>query len=421
MKKVLIFLSIIIVIAVILSIYILKSKKQTVKIIDTDIVRKDNVSGFLQQTGIVKAQVGAQIKVGARATGTIKMLKVKVGDPVKKGELVAIIDDRDILAQIEAAKKNLASIENAINQENTLYPIKKGSIEKEIATNRAKFDFAKNKLEREKELLKKGFSTIEQVDSIKTEYEIALNTLKSSEIALEKLENEHKLTLKDLTIKKEKELVNLSELNVRLSYTRIYSPIDGIVTQVNAQEGETIVAGLQVANLITVFNPGMLEMWIYIDETDIGKVKLGNYVEYTVDTYGSRKFTGILKKIYYEPIVKDSIVYYLGIVDIPKDDAMLLRPEMTTHVKIRTSEKKDILTVKNGAIKFEGGKQVVYKVIDKNKNIVERQVVKIGIRGENRSEILSGLKENEEVAVKIILPPDFAPKKNISEKRVKRM
>jgi len=77
----------------------------------------------------------------------------------------------------------------------------------------------------------------------------------------------------------------LTELNVRLTYTRIYSPIDGVVSQVNADEGETIVAGLQVANLITVFNPNMLEMWIYIDETDIGQVKLGDYVEYTVDTY----------------------------------------------------------------------------------------------------------------------------------------
>ena len=78
------------------------------------------------------------------------------------------------------------------------------------------------------------------------------------------------------------------------------------------------------------------------------------------------------------------------------------------------------MTVKNGAIKFEAGEQVVYKVIDRSKNKVERISVKVGIRGENRSEILSGLKEGDEVAVKIILPPDFSGKKQVSQKKISK-
>lgn len=420
MKKVLIFIALIVLLGSGISFYIFKNKKQTIQIISTDIVRIDNISGFLQQTGIVKAQVGAQISVGARATGAIKMLKVKVGDKVKKGELVAIIDDREILSQINESKTALASIENEIEQENALFPSKKALLEKEIESNNSKLILAKSKYEREKELLKKGFSTVEQLESVKTEYDIAQNNLKASEISLSKLEKEHKLNLANLRLKKEKEINNIASLNVRLSYTRINSPIDGIVSQVNADEGETIVAGLQVANLITVFNPNMLEMWIYIDETDIGKVKIGDYVEYTVDTYGDKKFTGKLKKIYYEPVVKDSIVYYLGIVDIDKKDAEMLRPEMTTHVKIRTSEKKNVLTVKNGAIKFESGEQVVYRVLDKNNNKIERQIIKIGVRGDERTEVISGLEKGEEVAVKIILPPDFSKRKGVSEKKIKK-
>ncbi|MCA1926905.1 MAG: efflux RND transporter periplasmic adaptor subunit [Calditerrivibrio sp.] len=420
MKKVLIFIVVIVLIGSGIFFYISKNKKQTVQIINTDIVKIGDVSGFLQQTGIIKAQVGAQISVGARATGTITMLKVKVGDKVKKGELVAMIDDRETQAQINEIKTALASIENEIEQENAIFPSRKALIEKELESNHSKLILAKNKYEREKELLKKGFSTVEQLESVKTEYEVAQNNLKSSEISLAKLEKEHQLTLTNLRLKKEREISNLSALNVRLSYTRIISPIDGIVSQVNADEGETIVAGLQVANLITVFNPDMLEMWIYIDETDIGKVKIGDYVEYTVDTYGDKKFNGTLKKIYYEPVVKDSIVYYLGIVGIEKKDAELLKPEMTTHVKIRTSERKGVLSVKNGAIKFESGEQVVYRVTDKKNNMVERQVVKVGVKGEERSEIITGLNENDEVAVKIILPPDFSKRKDVSQKNIKK-
>ncbi len=420
MKKIIVFLIILLIIGIGIGIYIYKGKKKDVEIIDTDVAKIGNVSGFLQETGIIKAQVGAQISIGARATGVIKMLKVKVGDTVKKGQLVADIDDREILTQIASIKDSIKAIEQDIRQENELYPVKKSSIEKDIETNRAKYNLAKSTYEREKMLFDRGFSTIEQLDKTKTDMEVAYNNLKSSEIALDKLNREHKLALDSLKIKLDNAKNNLREAEVRLSYTKIYSPIDGIVSQVNADEGETIVAGLQVANLITVFNPNMLEMWIYIDETDIGKVKIGDTVEYTVDTYGDKKFEGSLSKIYYEPVVKDSIVYYLGIVPIKIEDAKLLRPEMTTHVKIKISEKKNILTVKNGAIKFESGEQVVYKVIDKAKNKVERIPVKVGIRGENRSEILSGLKEGDEVAVKIILPPDFSKKKQTNPKRVGR-
>jgi multidrug resistance efflux pump len=422
MKKFFIFLGVVIVITIIIISYIsIKNKKQQdIQIIDTDVVKIGNVSGFLQETGIIKAQVGAQISVGARATGTITMLKVKVGDKVKKGELVALIDDREILAQIQEAKVSLASINKEIEQENTLYPIKKDSLQKELDSNRSKLTFAKSKYEREKELFNRGFSTAEQLDSVKTDYDLALNAVKTSEIAINQLENEHRLTLDTLRLKKNQQEKYLTELNVRLTYTRIYSPIDGVVSQVNADEGETIVAGLQVANLITVFNPNMLEMWIYIDETDIGQVKLGDYVEYTVDTYGDKKFTGTLKKIYYEPVIKDNIVYYLGIVEIDRITAEQLRPEMTTHVKIKISDRKNVLTVKNGAIKFEAGEQVVYKVVDKKTNKVERQLVQTGIKGDDRTEILSGLKENDVVAVRIILPPGFAQKKPVSEKRLKR-
>lgn len=85
MKKLIIFVIILLLIGVGIGVYIYKGKKKGVEILETDIVKVGNVSGFLQETGIVKAQVGAQISIGARATGTIKMLKVKVGDPVKKG------------------------------------------------------------------------------------------------------------------------------------------------------------------------------------------------------------------------------------------------------------------------------------------------------------------------------------------------
>jgi len=180
-----------------------------------------------------------------------------------------------------------------------------------------------------------------------------------------------------------------------------------VVSDVTIQEGETIVTGLQVANLVTVLDPTRLEMWIYVDETDIGRVKIGQEVEYYVDTFPDRVFRGQVGKIYPQPVTKDNIVYYLAIVEVPKEDTEFLKPEMTTHVKVIFEDRKDILTASNAAIKFEEGKQIAYKVLGPNN--VEKVVLKAGIRGEDRTEILSGAAEGDVLATKIILPVASKP------------
>ncbi len=163
------------------------------------------------------------------------------------------------------------------------------------------------------------------------------------------------------------------------------------------------MAGLQVANLVTILDPTLLEMQIYVDETNIGKTKIGQQVEFYVDAFPDKTFRGTIDKIYPQPQIKDNIVYYLAIVNIPKEDAAYLKPEMTTHAKVIFEEKKDILTAPNAAIKFEEGKQIAYKVIGPN-NKVDKLEIRTGLRGEDKTEILSGAKEGDELATKIILP-----------------
>jgi multidrug efflux pump subunit AcrA (membrane-fusion protein) len=168
-----------------------------------------------------------------------------------------------------------------------------------------------------------------------------------------------------------------------------------------------MVAGLQVANLVTVLDPTRLEMWIYVDETDIGKAQLGQSVEYYVDTFPTRTLYGRIDQIYPQPVVKDNIVYYLAIVRVSPEDAASLKPEMTAHVRVIFAEKQDILIVPNAAVKFERGRQIVYRVTGPSQ--VEKLDVAIGIRGEEHTEILSGPSENDEVATKLVLPATRKP------------
>ncbi|MFN3739698.1 MAG: efflux RND transporter periplasmic adaptor subunit [Thermodesulfovibrionales bacterium] len=363
--------------------------KEGLKVLETTIVKMGDIKGVLVETGIIKPQVGAVVKIGTRATGTITKLYVRIGDRVRKGQLIALIDDREINEQIAQSRAALSRQENTLRQIELTYP-------ERIREARANYEYAKLNYERELELLKREFTTKESVDRTKKELEIA-------EAVFKRLKDEYETQLSITKASIEEIKAQIKQQETRLSYTRIYSPIDGIVSDITIQEGETVVAGLQVANLITVFDPLSLEMWIYVDEADIGKVKTGQAVEFTVDTLPDKSFHGKIEKIYPQPVVKDNIVYYLAIVKVSRQDAQYLRPEMTTHVRITFDEKKNTLVVPNAAIKFEEGRQIVYKITDQG--TVEKIPVKIGLRNEEITEIISGLKDNDRVATKLVIPP----------------
>lgn len=323
-------------------------------------VRKGNVTHFAEQTGIIKARVGAIVKVGTRATGELTQLRYQVGDYVKKGELIAKIDDREKLANARNLK---AQIEEQ---------------KKDLAAKEAQYQYSKINYEREERLLKQEFTTKDSVDKAKRELDVALAQVELGKARVAAATE------------------SLKALEVSLSYSKIYAPISGYVSQVTTQEGETVVAGLSAVNLITIIDASKLEMWIYVDETDVGRVKPGMKAEYWVDAYRDRRFSGNISLIYPQPEIKENIVYYLAIVKIDPKDTVFLKPEMTTHVRIIISEKKDVLIVPNGAVRFEDGKNIVYV---KTKGKTERKEVTPGIRDDKFTEIVSGLKENESVIV----------------------
>lgn len=369
-------------------------KPQT-QVLETGRVERGNIRGVLVETGIIKSQVGAVVKIGARATGRLDKMLVKVGDRVKAGQFIAQIDSRETLQAIEQQKASLQVAKNTLQQIQLTYPQK-------IAEAEANLNYARIAYERQQELIKKEYTTKDSLDKAQNQLQAADAILKRLREEFTTQENITKSTTKEIT-------AQIEQQEIRLSYTRIYSPLAGIVADVTAQEGETIVAGLQVANLVTVLDPTRLEMWVYIDESDIGRAKKGQKVEYTVDTYPNRTFTGTIERINPQPVVKDNIVYYLATVKVPTDDAAFLRPEMTTHAKIILTEKEGVLTVPNAAIKFEKGRQIAYEAT-KGSQSVKKVELKLGVRGEDRTEVLSGVSEGTELATKLVLPVASASK-----------
>ncbi|QWR77395.1 efflux RND transporter periplasmic adaptor subunit [Candidatus Magnetomonas plexicatena] len=382
-------------------IWIIGREPSWYEIVETAKAERSSIDNVVVQTGIIKPQVGAIVKIGARTTGEIIAMYARVGREVKKGELIAKIDDRDIKKEIEELQMNIAKVEANLTKLRGSYPQKMDEALSDFKGKTAKSDLAKLQYERQKELLEKGYISKNDYDKAKSEFVQAYLDAAKSDNTLKRTKIESvgdiKIAEGDLALLKH----SLQRAEIRLSYTNIISPIDGVVTEVSGQEGETVVTGLQVANLVTVLSPGKLDMWIYVDETDIGRIKKGLEAEFTVDTYPDKTFKGAIDRIDPQPLVKDNIVYFQAIVMLPKETAAVLRPEMTTHVKIVTETKKNVLTVPNGAVKYEDGKYLVYLV--KKGGAIEKADVKIGIRGQQKTEILSGLKEGDVVASKLII------------------
>ncbi|MBU4121175.1 MAG: efflux RND transporter periplasmic adaptor subunit [Proteobacteria bacterium] len=406
MKKKIILIALLIVALIVGGTFVYKKffKKSEIRVLETGRVERGDIRSVLVETGIIKSQVGAVVKIGARATGRVDKMHVKVGDRVQAGQLIARIDDRETVKNIDQQKAALQVVENTLAQIKLTYPEK-------IREAEANFTYARLAFAREKALIQKEYTTKDALEKAESQFQAAEATLKRLK---DEFATQEKITA--ATIRETR--AQLEQQEIRLTYTRIYSPITGIISDVTAQEGETIVAGLQVANLVTVLDPTRLEMWIYIDETDIGRAKTGQKIEYTVDTYPERTFSGTIAKINPQPVVKENIVYYLSTVEVSSNEARFLRPEMTTHVKIVTTEKTGVLTVPNAAIKFEKGRQIAYRVV-KGPEKVEKAELKLGIRGEDRTEILSGVPEGTELATKLVLPtaPEVEAKKSSNGKR----
>ena len=380
------------------------------KVIATAEAAMGDVRKVLEATGIIKAQVGAIVKIGARATGTIKEMNVKVGDEVKKDQLIAVIDSRELRSQLDEAEAKLARAKAELSQVETVYPRRIAEAEAELRLSQAKYDYAASSLKRQDELFKKELVARDVLDAARRDSLVSQNEVLAREASLVRVRTEfEKEAIKAQKGKEEAQAV-IDSVNTKISYTSIVSPIDGVVAFVTSQAGETVVAGLQVANLITVLDPSRLEMWIYVDETDVGQIKPGMPVEFRVDAYPGATFKGSVDQIYPQPEIRDNIVYYQALVRLDPVESAKLRPEMTTQCQIVVQEKKGVLVIPNAALKWIGDRQVVFAVLAGGG--VREVQPRLGLEGLNETEILEGLTPGETVATQIVLPGLVAPAAN---------
>jgi len=349
-------------------------------------------------TGIVMAQIGAEVEVGARVSGRVERLFTNIGDPVEKGDVIAQLENDDIeatvaqrRAELEMARRKLASTER-------LFPIEVKKAEVDVAKWQATVKLAQKELVRTKDLVNDDLASEEELDIAQETLSVAQSELASAEKALEliKAQYEEDLNLARIEVRSARAALDIAK--AQLSFTTITAPISGVIGSISTQEGETVAAGFNAPTFVTIVDLSRLQVDAYVDEVDIGKIEIGERATFTVDAFPAREFSGRVSAIYPKAVIQENVVNYIVVIQIDKPYEGVLRPEMTASVTIHFEKGNNILGVPVRALKREGGRNVVYIWKDGKPEMRE---IKVGRQEGQWIEVLDGLEEGQAVLLEV--------------------
>jgi HlyD family secretion protein len=280
----------------------------------TEPVTRGDIQAAVTATGTVNAVTTVQ--VGTQVSGTIRTLYVDFNSRVKKGQLIAQIDPSTFEAQVQQAEANLHSAQANLDKSNT-----------------ALVD-AKRTFDRNKELYAKNLVPKSDLDTAETNYESAKAQVNSSKAQIEQTK------------------ASLDFARQNLSYTKIVSPVDGVVISRNVDVGQTVAASFQTPTLFTIAQDlTKMQIDTNVAESDIGVVKVGQDVEFSVDAYPDTVFTGKVWQIRQAPITVQNVVTYDVVIQVNNRDLKLM-PGMTANVSIIIMTRNDVIRITNAALRF---------------------------------------------------------------------
>ena len=287
---------------------------------ETAIIKKGSIINTITATGTIQADT--TVSIGTQVSGVIKKIHVDFNSPVKKGQLLAEIDKTPLQTQVQQAQASLDD-------------------------SKSEVEFQTAAFERFKALLDKKLVAQADFDQVKYSYKKALANLKTAQAGFDKA------------------IVNLN-------YASIYSPITGVVLNRAVDQGQTVAASFSTPNLFTITNDmRKMQVQANIDEADIGLLKKGQPVDFTVDAYPTEVFKGDVRQIRMQPIVTSNVVTYTVIVNAPNPDTKLM-PGMTANITVLVQKVDSVITVPGKALRFTPDATWLAEYL-KNNPVVKRQ------------------------------------------------
>ncbi len=357
MKKRNIILIAVAAVALLVVLYMCSGKKTASKVtFENTKVAKGDIAISITATGTVEADT---VNVGTQVSGLVTKIMADYNSVVKKGQVVAELDKTSLEADLKSKSASVKSAASALQYQAKNFKRYQQLHDKQLVSQ-ADYDTA-----------------LDSYNKAKQAYEIAIQDLAKSK--------------------------------TNLGYATIYSPVDGIVLSRSVAVGQTVAATYSTPKLFTIAkNLDDLSVVAKVDEADIGNVREGQRVTFTVDAFPEDTFEGSVKQVRLNAGSTNNVVTYQVIISA-NNELKKLKPKLTANVTIYTSEKKGVLSVPAKALRFTPDQTLVgkdAKVVDcnaphklwtKEGNTFTAHAVQIGITNGMRTEILSGIKEGQQV------------------------
>ena len=354
-------------------------------------VEKGDLAKSVVATG--KVTPITKVEVKSKASGIVKKLLVDAGDKVRKGQLLAQLDKEEIEAQVEQSRAGAQAAEASLTSAEADY-------------ERAKVDaegpdvpLLKRAYERAIGMAKEGVVSTSALEDAQKNYELALNKQNVSKAQATVLKAKIPQSQGQLA----QDRANLKQLEEQLSYTDIESPIDGVVLSRDVEMGDAVssilVLGSSATLVMTLGDTSSVYVKGKVDESDIGKVYLGQPARIKVESFKDKTFNGVVTKISPMGVEKDNVTTFEVRVSINNPGGEL-KAEMTANAEIILEEHKSVLQIPEGAIIYDKDKKASVEVPDSRAKDGKKKIaVNIGISNGAKTELLSGLKEGDQVVL----------------------
>lgn len=363
-KKTIIILIIAALLLGLLAFFMLGKKKAESKIsFQTTEITTADISTSITATG--KLEAVTTVEVGTQVSGIVNKLYVDYNSVVKKGQVIAVLDRTNLTSELTSAQANLRSAQTEL-------------------------DYQKKNYAR--------YSELKQKDLVSAaEYDVALQSYRKAQESVKVAQQ------------------SVSRAKTNLGYATIYSPIDGIVISKSVEEGQTVAASFSTPTLFTIAKDLTdMQCIANVDEADIGGVKEGQRVTFTVDAYPDDVFSGMVKQVRQNATTTNNVVTYEVVITAPNAD-LKLKPGLTANITIFTMERSGVVSVPSAALRFTPepsiiGKKYVIKDVPGDKklwtlegNVFTAHKVETGITDGVHTEIKSGLEEGTKVVLDIVV------------------
>ena len=348
------------VVLIALAVWLLSGGKKEEKVsFEPAKIEKQDIHTSITATGTIEPVTS--VTVGTQVSGIVAKLYVDYNSVVKKGQVIAELDKTNLISELNRAKADLSSAQSTLNYETANF-------------------------KRYQTLFDKGLVSANDYENARLTYDKARQTVASSRESVQKAQT-------------------------NLGYATITSPIDGVVLSKSVEEGQTVAASFNTPELFTIAQD-LTDMRVIadIDEADIGGVKEGQHVSFTVDAFPDDKFEGYVTQVRQQATTSSNVVTYQVVISAPNKDLKLM-PGLTANVTIFTLELNNVLAVPTKALRFtpneallQEGQQIAdteapHKVWTMEGNTFKAHAVETGTTNGMLTEIVSGIGEGTEVLV----------------------